>query len=206
MVLVISILMVFSVRFAETKFFKPDQQAQLVIDAFKEARARSINQQETMRVEISQTFRMIRLITENEPGDASDDVLMYELPLARPYEVVFDDKPNNTSGNPQEPTPVPIIKFRAKHLIDPTQTSNDQVATFRFLKNGNVVDAGLNAAGDGAVVSGVTIYFWTPIIDQNGAATKNGQVLRALTMLGNSGTTRYWKCPVKDAFCTKWEK
>lgn len=87
-----------------------------------------------------------------------------------------------------------------------TESLRDMVATLRFLRNGNVVDAGYNATGDGSMVTGATIYFWMPEPKDDGSVSANAGVLRALTVLGNSATTRYWKCPIVEGRCSEWRK
>lgn len=200
--LIIAILAVFSIiAFGSKNLFYADSQAYLLVDAFKEARQRAITQQETIRVEVSKTKREIRVINENEPGDASDDVIIKRTLLASEKDLTFDIAPTNIANTPQEPTPVPIADFRTSfHPL----SSSEQVATLRFLKNGNVVNEGLNAVGDNSVMTGATFYLWKPIITNTGAITDKGIVIRAITVLGNSGNTGYWKCGVENNQCTVW--
>ena len=234
--LVISIMVVFASRFTSAKVYEADRQANVFLDVFEEARQRAVTQQETMRVEINESQRSISLITENEAGDGSDDQKLKTLPLASAEDVVFGSAPENMEDKPDEPTPVPELNFstpvsepltkeeyyalleqqgiddpndlsyeEAQKLADQSNPS-DRVATFRFLRNGNVVDAGLNDVGDGAIVTGATIYFWSPSYNEDGTVRREASVLRAITLLGSSGTVNYWKCRLVEGKCLEWEK
>lgn len=200
--LVISILAVSSILlFSGKSLFYADHQAYLLMDAFKEARQRSLTQQETIRVEVSKERREIRIINENEPGDATDDVIEKRIFLAQSQYLTFDASPNNITTEPQEPTPVPKAAFRPS--VHPLSLS-ENVATLRFLRNGNVVSEGSNEVGDNSVVTGATFYFWKPKITGNGTITSNGEVIRAITVLGSSGNANYWKCSIKNNLCSEW--
>lgn len=203
--LVMSILIVFASRFTNAKLYKPDRQANIVADMLKEARTRAITQQETMRVEINREKRYVRLITENNPGDSSDDKEIRRYPLAEAQDVIFETAPKNMDSGPDEPIPVPELNFKTP-VTDQVEDPNDKVATFRFLKNGNVVDAGFNSVGDGAVITGATIYFWIPLRNTDNTLSENAQMVRAITLIGSSGATRFWRCAVVEGRCKTWEK
>ncbi|MCB1025595.1 MAG: prepilin-type N-terminal cleavage/methylation domain-containing protein [Acidobacteria bacterium] len=203
--LVMMILVVLASRFTNPKLYKPDRQANIVNDVLKEAKHRAITQQETMRVELNREKRYIRLVSENDPGDSSDDKEIRRYPLALAQDVIFETAPKNLDATPDEPTPVPELTFKTP-VTAQVEDPNDKVATFRFLKNGNVVDAGFNSVGDGAVITGATIYFWIPLLNQDNTLSENAQMVRALTLIGSSGATRFWRCAVVNGRCTKWEK
>jgi prepilin-type N-terminal cleavage/methylation domain-containing protein len=185
--------------------FEADNRAYAVMDILKEAKQRAITQQETLRVEINRDTNSIHLINENDAGDVSDDVEIKSYSLLGETTVVFDAAPTNQAAAPVEPTPVPALDFKAS--VYPTSLS-EQVATLRFLRNGNVMDAGSNAVGDNAVMTGATIYFWMPKKLANGSDSDEGKIIRAITIMGNSGTPRYWKCPVDETSggCAAWVK
>ncbi len=233
-VLVISILMVFASRFASAKVYMAEKEANKLTDIFREARQKALTQHETMRVEINQYDRTIRLINENKPGDGSDDKEIRKLFFADEQNVVFDRPPANMAARPEEPVPVPDLNFKTPITFEAKSASyamamdasaeaslenanpvgaektdaineDDKIATYRFLKNGNVVDAGMNAVGDNAMITGATIFFWTPVT-KNGKVTEDAAILRAVTLLGSSGSTRFWKCPIIDGRCANWEK
>ncbi|MEZ5345850.1 MAG: prepilin-type N-terminal cleavage/methylation domain-containing protein [Pyrinomonadaceae bacterium] len=203
--LVMMIIMVFASRFTNTTLYKADRQANIVTDVLKEAKHRAITQQETMRVEINREKRYVRLIAENNAGDGSDDREVRRHPLADAQDVIFEKAPNNMDAPPDEPTPVPEPNFKTP-VTQEVEDQNDKIATYRFLKNGNVVDAGFNSVGDGAVITGATIYFWTPMRNPNNTLSESAQVLRAITLIGSSGATRFWRCEVINGRCKKWEK
>ena len=203
--LVIVILAVFAVRFTNPTLYYADQQAQTVINALKEARQRSITQKETIRVEINADERTVRLIDENDAGDATDDVEITTKVIGNSSNVIFDKAPDNANSTPNEPTPTPPLVF--KPSLHPSSLSKN-VATLRFHKTGKVLNEGTNASGDGAVTTGATIYFWTPA-DNSGSNSNSNQsasLVRAITILGSSGTHRYWKCPIVDDQCSDWVK
>ena len=203
-VLIIAIMAVATIIvFGGKDLYHADQQAYLLMDAFKEARQRALTQQETIRVEVSKEKREIRVINENEPGDAGDDTLIKRIPLAEVKDLTFHIPPSNITAGPVEPTPVPPAGFNTS--LHPMSQS-EQVATLRFLKNGNVVNEGSNAVGDNSVVTGATFYFWKPKVI-NRAITNNGSIIRAITVLGSSGNSGYWKCAVNaDGQCSDWTR
>lgn len=203
-ILILSILAVSSIiLFGSRNLFFADHQAYLLADAFKEARQRALTQRETIRVELSKDKREIRLINENEAGDETDDVLEKTILLADEMYLTFDVPPDNIANTPQEPTPVPNAEFKTSyHPLSNSET----VATLRFLKNGNVVNAGSNAVGDNSAVTGATFYFWKPKVSENGTITNDGEVIRAITVLGSTGNSHYWKCGVKEGECVEWTR
>jgi prepilin-type N-terminal cleavage/methylation domain-containing protein len=200
--LVISILSVMTIlSFRAEKKFASDDQAYLIVDIIQEARQRSLTQHETMRVEINRTRNTVRLINENISGDATDDVEIKTLKLQDPKYVVVDTSPQNISSYPTESSPVPKIVFKTS--VHPLSL-NDSVATLRFLKTGKVVDAGSNAIGDNAAVTGATIYLWMPNYSAANLPLNTGNVIRAITVLGGTGNSKYWKCPVENNQCSNW--
>lgn len=200
--LIISIISVFALMsFKSEKMYLADTEAYQIIDFFHEARQRSITQHETMRVEINQTRNVIRLISEGEPGNAADDKEIKSLSLRDPKEVVVGAMPKNVSGAPSEMSPTPILSFRKS--VHPLSNS-DMVATLRFVHTGKVLNAGSNAAGDNSTITGATIYVWMPDNSASGANPTTGQVIRAITVQGTSGLSRYLKCQLTGAKCTNW--
>lgn len=191
-----------TLSFTAKDVFKADDQGFLILDVLKEARQRALTQRETMRVEISKSDRTIRIINENNSGNTSDDVVIQSKTMASEGEFVFDSVPANADSAPEESSPTPILKFKTS--THPLSVNKD-VATLRFLPNGTVTDGGSNAVADNAGVTGATIYFWSPK-KGNGTTSNNGEIIRAITILGASGNTRYWKCPVVGNSCPKWEK
>ena len=202
--LVISILSVLTLMaFKGDKKFLADSEAYSILDILNEAKQRAITQHETLRVEINKTRNTIRLITENAAGDATDDQIVRTLILEHPNYVAFEISPTNIASSPVDSAPVPAITFRAS--VHPSSL-NDQVATLRFLRNGNVLDAGSNSIGNNAAMTGATIFVWMPDYSSSGAALQTGNVIRAITVLGSTGSTKYWKCEVVASQCTNWKQ
>lgn len=202
--LVVSILSVLSlIAFRGDKKFLADSEAYLIMDVLSEARQRALTQHETMRVEIDSTTNKIRLITENTPGDATDDREIRSYQLEHPNYVTFTQAPTNIANVPTDVAPIPAIVFETS--LHPLSTGN-QVATLRFLQNGNVVDAGSNAIGNNAVMTGATIFVWMPDYSSSGAPLTSGTVIRAVSILGSTGSTKYWRCTVEGGQCAAWKQ
>lgn len=202
--LIVSILSVLTLMaFKGEKKFLADSEAYLILDILSEARQRALTQHETVRVEINKTRNVIRLIAENSAGVATDDQELRVLRLEHPDYVVFDRAPTNIEESPVDASPVPAITFKTS--VHPTSLS-DQVVTLRFLRNGNVVDAGSNAVGNNAAITGATIFVWMPDYSESGAPLQTGNVIRAITVLGSTGSTKYWRCAVIEGQCTDWKQ
>lgn len=201
-VLIISILSVFALMSSRgEKVYLADSQAYQMIDILHEARQRSLTQHETMRVEINKTRNVIRLIAENEPGSADDDKEIKSLKLQDSTAVVVGEMPKNIAGAPTELSPTPPLAF--KKSVYPL-SANDTVATLRFVRTGKVLDAGSNAIGDNSTVTGAAIYVWMPDLTDAGQPLKTGNVIRAITVQGTSGISRYLKCPLTGDKCQNW--
>lgn len=202
--LVICILSVLTLMaFKGEKKFLADTEAYLILDVLNEAKQRALTQHETMRVEINKTTNTIRLISENAPGDATDDQIVKTLVLQHPNYVAFESAPTNMASSPTDSTPTPAITFVTS--VHPLSTSS-QVATLRFLRTGKVVTAGSNAIGTNATVTGATIYVWMPDYSSSGTPLTTGSVIRAITVLGTTGSTKYWRCGLVNGECADWKQ
>jgi prepilin-type N-terminal cleavage/methylation domain-containing protein len=206
----IIVLLIFSILTVLTlmslkgdKKFLADTEAYIILDFLNEARQRALTQHETLRVEINKTTNKIRLIAENAAGDAADDREIRYAILEHPNYVVYEKAPNNIASSPVDAAPVPSIVFKKSE--HPTSI-NDRVATLRFLQNGNVVDAGSNAVGSNSVLTGATIFVWMPEYSASGNPLQTGSVIRAITVLSSTGTTKYWRCEVAGGNCTDWKQ
>jgi prepilin-type N-terminal cleavage/methylation domain-containing protein len=198
---IIAIVSSFAVMsFTAEKLYDAEKQALGIIDLLHEARQRSLSQRNTMRVEINQTKNSIRLIDEKGPNDASDDVELKSVPY-RNGGVFIGTLPSNMTDNPAELSPVPPIAFAvSNHPL----SSNDTVATMRFLRGGTVHNAGTNGAGAGSIATGATIYVWSKYPNDASSNPTTGQVFRAITLLGTTGSSRLWKCAMTDGNCSEW--
>ncbi len=197
--LIIAAFAVVSLR--GNQLYDADDQAFIVLDYLKEARQRAITQRVIMRVEINKDKGSIRLVNENATTTANDDVEVRSTNFSRVKGVVFDRAPQNINSAPTESTPVPPLAYQVS--IHPNSTP-DIVGTLRFQPDGRVMNAGNTATGSNAAVTGATIYFWTPL-KNNGAATNNGEIIRAVTVIGSSGNTRYLMCPLSGTTCPAWQ-
>lgn len=202
--LVVCILSVLTLMaFKGEKKFLADTEAYLILDVLNEAKQRALTQHKTMRVEINKTNNTIRLISENAPGDAADDQIIKTLVLQHPNYVAFEAAPTNMASTPTDSSPTPAITFT--NSVHPLSTSN-QVATLRFLRTGKVVTAGSNAIGTNAAVTGATIYVWMPDYSNEGTPLTTGSVVRAITVLGTTGSTKYWRCGLVNGDCAEWKQ
>ena len=180
------------------RLFRPDEQALKIIDVFQEARQRSLTQRETMRVEIDLTDNMVRLIDENLPTSADDDRLVRSVVLVSQAEVKLNSRPPDISTNPTEIMPVPVAQFRAS--VYPMSAAHN-VCTFRFQRNGTVVNEGTDAVGSNATTTGLTLFIWSPK-----ATTPNeSEIARAITVIGATGSVRFWEYNRNVTDANKWK-
>jgi prepilin-type N-terminal cleavage/methylation domain-containing protein len=168
------------------RLFRPDEQALKIIDIFQEARQRSLTQRETIRVEIDLTDNLVRLIDENQPNTPDDDRVIRSLVLLPQTDVKINSRPPDISTNPVEIMPVPIAQFRPS--IYPPSISHN-VCTFRFLRNGTVVNEGTDSIGSNATTTGLTMFIWSPKIDN----PNESEIARAITVIGATGSVRFWE-------------
>lgn len=199
------------------KKYNAENQTFILVDLMREAQQRALSQKKTMRVEINSTDRVINLIDENEPADADNDGVN-DTPIASNDQIIktatFIESnnvstvfigvvPANMTTSPTELSPVLPIAF--SNSLHPLSLS-DRVATMRFKSNGMVHNAGNDAVGTGSTPTGATIYVWSKKDSDNSANPTDADILRALTVLGSSGSTKYWKCGVVNNQCTTWTK
>jgi type II secretory pathway pseudopilin PulG len=180
------------------KAYKPDDESLLVTDILQEARQRSLTERRTMRVEINLSNNTARLIDENQnPTTPDDDVVLKSVNLYNTAEVKMGPMPQNIGYNPPEPLPAPLAVF--KPSVYPSSISQN-VCTLRFRSDGTVVDAGNNATGTGAVMTGATIPVWSPK-----GTTNESTIARAITVIGSTGTIRLWEFDTNLTGTNKWK-
>jgi Tfp pilus assembly protein PilE len=184
------------ISYSSTRKYSADDQARRLVDIFDEARQKSLNQRNTMRVEINKTKKIVTLIDENKDNDVTDDVIIRSLPISD--NAVVGAAPNNVSTGPTATSPIPVPSYVTSTY--PLSTG-DQKITFRFKRDGQVVDAGTNNTGAGSVITGGTIYVYSAT-----ATGTNPDVVRAVVLLGTSGDTSIYKCRVSGAACGSWSK
>lgn len=170
---------------AQRKLYNTDEQALKIIDLIQDARQRSLTQREILRVELDLTSNMGRLVNENDPTKTTDDVILRQISFYPVSNVRLDARPTNVTTAPPETLPAPLAVYGGS--LHPLSAGHN-VATFRFMKNGTVVDAGTNALGNGAVVTGATLYIWKPKASNN----NESEMTKAITILGATGSVRMW--------------
>lgn len=199
-IVVVSIVAVMSLT--TQKMYEAESQTLQIIDFYQEARQRSLSQRTTMRVEINATKRAVRLIDEKAPGNAADDVVIKSSAFMGGG-VYIGSKPSNVSNAPTELSPVPESSFStSNHPL----SNGDSVFTLRFQRNGTVHNTGTTAAGANSVPTGATIYVWSKFVKDNSANPTNAQVMRGITVLSSSGSSKMWKCLFNGATCSSWTK
>lgn len=180
------------------RLYRPEEQGLKIIDIFQEARQRSLTQRETMRVEIDLTQNMVRLIEENQPNTAADDRVVRSVVLASPTDVKIESRPPDISTNPPETMSVPTAQFRTSSY--PTSSSHN-VCTFRFLRTGTVVNEGTDAVGTNATIAGATLYIWSPRKNN----PNESEIARAITIIGGTGSVRFWEYNRNLTEANKWK-
>lgn len=199
--ILISILTTLAVMgLTSDKLFAADNQALLITDVLQEARLKSLTQRKTLRVELNETKRQIRLIDENGTNDSADDKVIRASGFDPATTV--GAKPANVdpvySILPQSSSPVPEIQYKKTNYA---LSQNDDVKTLRFTKTGEVVDGGTDNLGTGAIASGTTIFVY------NGAKGSSSNVVRAITLSGVTAAAQLFKCKTNDAgICSSWTK
>jgi prepilin-type N-terminal cleavage/methylation domain-containing protein len=179
------------------KLYKPDDQALKIVDILQEARQRSLTQRETVRVEIDLTDNIVRLVDENTPTTETDDREVRRNTLLPQNEVKLQNRPNDISYNPPEVLPAPTAVFTAS--IYPSSSTHN-VCTIRFQSNGTVVNAGTNAIGAGATVTGYTLHIWSP----KATNTNEADIARSITIIGSTGSIRIWEFNRNSTDTNKW--
>lgn len=181
------------------KAYQPDEQALQIADILQEARQRSLTQRRNMRVEINLTTNMVKLYDENtDASTSSDDRMLRNFSMFGTTNVRVDTRPSEIGYTPAETLPVPSAVFKSSVY---TPSVGQNVCTIRFLANGQVVDAGTNATGSGAVATGVTLYIWSP----NKTNPAQSDIARAITILGATGVIRMWEFDHSSAASNKWK-
>lgn len=188
-IVIIGILSSFAILGLMSRKYDVDDEAQLMLDFFKEARQRSLTQRRTLRVELNSTDSQLRIIDENVQSDVNDDTVVRTLQLSN--RVVVGEKPATITNVPTTTSPIPAMVFSQSTY---PLSNNDQTFTLRFLRNGQVVDKGTNSTGSGAVVTGATIYVYN---------TQN-KLYRAITIIGTTGETDILKCQFTGTNCSGW--
>lgn len=200
-VLVISSIMIAITGFYfynHQKLYKPDDQALKIVDILQEARQRSLTQRECVRVEIDLTDNTVRLIDENTPSTAADDREIRRTTLLPQTDVKIQQRPDDISYNPPENLPAPSAVFTPS-IYPPSTTHN--VCTLRFQSTGTVVNAGTNATGSGAVITGMTLHIWSPKTSNPNEA----DIARAITVIGSTASIRMWEFDRTSTDANKWQ-
>jgi prepilin-type N-terminal cleavage/methylation domain-containing protein len=183
---------------AHQRLYRPDEQAQKIIDIFQEARQRSLTQREGMRVEIDLTDGIARLVDENDPLTAADDRPIRAVVLLPQADVKMTSRPPDITVNPPETLPVPIAQFNSSNY--PT-SSGHTTCILRFLRNGTVVGEGTDAIGSNATPTGMTLFLWSPKKNN----PNESEISRAITVIGATGAVRYWEYNRSVTDANKWK-
>ena len=181
------------------KLTPPDVQAQKFFDVFGEARLLSQAEGETMRVEIDLVDNLVRLIDENRPETADDDRTLKTVALLPPKEVKFSTRPQNIALPPTEIMPVPPAQYRQSKY--PASASHN-VFTFRFMPNREIFNEGTDLIGANATTVGLTLFVWEPKFTNKNEA----ETARAVTVIGGTGSIRFWEYKYNLSEANKWKE
>lgn len=197
-IIVIAVLTAITIiSFSGNRKFAADSQAKIIIDVLDEARQKALNQRKTYRVEINATRNQVRLIDEGRNAlSADDDVEVRRYAISA--DVMVGPAPPNVSGAPTATSPIPVATFSTSSY---PLSSGDSKITFRFKRNGQVVDAGTDNIGTGSVMSGATIY-----VRSRTPSVNSPDVIRAVTVLGTTGDTSLFKCRFSGTTCGSWSR
>jgi prepilin-type N-terminal cleavage/methylation domain-containing protein len=180
------------------KLYNTDEEALQVIDLIQDARQRALTQRETLRVEIDLTSNIGRVINENTVSTATDDKMLRQVKFYASNMVRLDTRPNNVTTAPPETLPAPTAVFvGSQHPL----SSGHNVATFRFMPDGTVRDAGTSALGVNSVPTGATLYIWKPKTSNN----NESDLTKAITIIGTTGSVRMWDLAVAPDGSTFWK-
>lgn len=201
LIIVILVVIILStvavVSYSTNRKYSADDQAKQIIDILDEARQKALNQRTVFRVEINKTRNRIRLIDENDPALANDDVEIKSIPLFT--QATIGAMPPNVTSTPSQTSPVPVGTYASSTY---PLSSGDEKITLRFKRNGQVVDAGTDSIGTGSVVNGMTMFVYSKTV-----AGVNPDVIRAVTVLGTSGDTSLFRCQFNTAgICGNWKR
>ena len=175
--------------------YPADDQTYIIFDVLQEARLKAITQRTVFRFEIDNSNKTIWLVDENDPTSDSDDEVVKKVIYKSGVNIGI--KPNNVTGLPTASSPVPVIPFSTSQFL---LTSNKQTIALRFDKLGQVLDKGTNSKGNGALVTGATIFV-SETLDAAGKA----KIIRALTVNGVSGNSSILKCQLNaQQECKTW--
>jgi type II secretory pathway pseudopilin PulG len=183
------------------KLYNTDEEALQIIDLIQEARQRALTQREVLRVEIDLTSNIGRLINEDNtvvPSVATDDKLLRQVKFFPSANVRLDMRPNNVTTAPPEAQPAPTAVFAGS--LHPLSAGHN-VATFRFMPDGSVRNAGTNAIGANSVATGSTLYIWKP----KATSPNDSDLTKAICIIGSTGSVRMWDFATAPDGSTFWK-
>lgn len=183
----------------QDKLTPPDLQARRIMEVFREARQNAAAEGEAMRVEIDLADNLLRLIDENRPETADDDRAVKSLPLLASKEVKISTRPQNIATTPTEIMPVPVAQFRRSKY---PASATHNVYTFRFMPNGTIFNEGTDQIGANATTVGLTLYVWEPKFTNSNET----ETARAITVIGGTGSVRFWEYKFNLAEADKWKE
>ena len=177
------------------RMYNTEDQSLQIIDVLQKARQFSITKRRTMRVEFNLDRNNVRLIDENQPGNAADDEEVSTLELRETAAVRIGNtspistRPSNVTQAPPQAFPCPDAIFTPSVH---TSSIGQRTLTLRFMRNGSVTSAGSDAIGTNSTIAGSTIYIWEPA-QTNAEEAKTLSLVRAISVVGISGSIQYWK-------------
>ena len=174
---ILTVISVFALR-SSKRSYAPDDEANQIVSFFREAHQRALSQRQTQRVTIDRANKVVRLMDEGLlPGGDEVEIIRGTL-----NGTVTMTQPNiPLTSTPMPPPPAPYNYNAA--VFDAFQVSQ-----YRFKADGSVTDSVGNSLS-------ATFYF----LPVDGTTDPNGNLVRAVTLFGPSGSTRAWKYDTAQA-------
>jgi prepilin-type N-terminal cleavage/methylation domain-containing protein len=169
--------------------YMPDTAASVVLSFLREASARALAERRTIRVEIyfaADQRHHIRMIDQNTLTPPAAEFTVRDEALPKPADVSMAVP--TPGGTPITPPPAPY-SFTAAAI--PTTTVGTPWA-IRFSSFGSACDATLQPLS-------ATIYLFTPT-SVGGTTPTTVDGVRAITVAGSGGSTRFWKYRTGSGF------
>ena len=166
-VAILTTISIFALR-SSKRSYAPDDEANQIVSFFREAHQRALTQRQTQRVTIDRNALVVRLMDEGLlPGGDEVEIIRGKLNGT----VAMTQPSVGGTLLPQPPAP---------YDYNPAVFTS-AVAQYRFRADGSVTDSLGNSVS-------ATFYF-TPLDMDD----QSGNLVRAVTLFGPSGSTRAWK-------------
>lgn len=172
--MIIAALAVWQLR-PSRELYRSDDEAQQIVETLRLASQLSLTNRQSMRVELNASQKWIRIVDENDPTTAADDVERMRVNLENVATVKVDAQPTGI-GLPTPP---------AYTLAAWTGSGSNKLWTLRYRLDGTVERTNGN-------VTNATLFIYPPDAANVNRATNN-KLIRAITIFGGTGSIKLWK-------------